>query len=389
MKNSKDLFINTLEKKKPERFPCALHWWGTYKYESLGLDFMRDAWREGEAIVPVYTDFYEKFRPDWFHLHIGTPKYFKDSEIIGQDGKPFLRIAPEYRALKKDDKYFSVNSTDDEEIVDFPDYLLGSRSYKPKVDLSSDIKIDEYMKRYVHMSAEEIIGMGYTEHIPPIVKKYGDKVFIAVHIPSAVCEIFDPTTGYVGFENGLMAFIEEPHGMSHLLEKCYESQLEWAKAYAKAGAHAYIISETYISPDIANPSIYRNFLKGIHRDYFAEIKGMGLYPVCHFFGDINPLLDDLTEVNLSALMVEESKKQFTLEITEIREKLNERICLVGNLDSITLLRNGKPEKVRKEALRQIEGAEKCFIAANGSPVAMETPEVNVKAFIETVKNYRP
>lgn len=388
MQDSKELFNSTLYGDYTERFPCALHWWGTYKYESLGLDYKKDSWRDGNSLANVYQEFYEKFSPDWFHLHIGTPKYFKNAEILECEGKSKLIVSPEYCQLKKDDKYFSVNSASDEEIVDFPDYILSSRANRPKVDISAKWKIDDYLKRYVNMSAEEIIELGYTDHIPPIVKKYGNSVFIAVHIPSAVCEVFDPTTGYLGFENGLMAFIDQPKEMMYLIEKCYESQLEWAKAFSKAGTHAYIVSETYISSDIANPSIYRNFLKGVHKDYFAEIRNMGIFPFCHFFGDINPILDDLTEINLSALMVEESKKQFTLEITEIRTKLAGKLCLIGNIDSITLLRNGSPDAIHKETIRQMETAGKHFIAANGSPVANGTPEENVMTLIETVREYK-
>ena len=126
--------------------------------------------------------------------------------------------------------------------------------------------------------------------LPGLSKKYGDDVFLAVHIPSAICEIFDPTTGYLGFEEGLMSFYDYPEGMKYLLEKCYEEQLEWAKAFAEAGAHAFIISESYISPDLANPEIYRKFMKPVHAEYFQEIKNYGLIPICMFWGDVLPLL---------------------------------------------------------------------------------------------------
>ena len=388
MDNSKDIFLKTINLQKSGRCPAGVHWWGIYKYEALGLDYKKDAWRAGEKISKIYADFYEKFKPDWFHLHIGTPKYFKDSGIVAREGKNFLVIDPGYRDLKKEDKYFSVNSSDDEEIVDFPDYLLGSRSSKPKVDLTSRNKIDDYIKKYIRMSFEEIEKMGYTDHVKIISKNYCDKVFIAVHIPSAVCEIFDPTTGYIGFEKGLLSFYDQPEGMQYLLEKAYEAQLEWAKAFADAGAHAFIISESFISPDIANPEIYRKFLKGVHKDYFAEVKNMGLIPICQFWGDINPIIDDLTEINLEALMVEESKKGFDIDVVKIREKIGGRLCIFGNLDSINLLNSGIQEDIKKEIFRQSQGARFNFIAANGSPITPGTPQENVRCLINTAKEIK-
>ena len=385
VQSPKEVFMKTLEGEGAGRIPCAPHWWGIYKYELPGHDYMRDAWTDGKNLCPVYIDFYETFKPDWFHLHIGTPIYFRDAEILHRGERSILRIAERFRGIKGEDRYFSVNSSDDEEIVDFSDYLLGSRSFKPKIDLGSRRGIDEYIERYIHMSSDEITGLGYTDHIPPILEAYGDEAFIAVHIPSAVCEIFDPITGYVGFEEGLMAFHDVPEGMRYLIERCYEEQLEWARAYARAGTHGYCISEAYISPDIAGPDIYRQYLKPLHRDYFAEVRRSGMVPLCNFWGDVRPILGDLKEIGISGLMVEESKKTFILEICDILQGAGEGLCLFGNLDSITLLHDGSPAEIRGEMLRQVGCSKGNFIAANGSPVTPGTPPENVHALIDTIK----
>jgi len=176
--------------------------------------------------------------------------------------------------------------------------------------------------------------------------------------------------------------------MRYLLEKCYEEQLEWAKAFADAGAHAYTISETYISPDIANPDIYRNNLKDIHKDHFSEISNMGIIPICMFWGDINPILEDLIEINCKGLMFEESKKTFIIDIRKIKEQIGGRICVFGNIDSITLLQNGTPEEIRRDVLRQAEGTRDNFVMANGSPVTIGTPAINVETLITTTNSLK-
>jgi hypothetical protein len=388
LENSKELMVKTINLKKTEKIPVAPHWWGIYKYEALGLDYKKDAWKGGQQLSEVYMNFYEKFKPDWFHLHVGTPKYFNDSEIIFKNGKSYLKIDEKFRSLKKEDKYFSSNSSDDEEIIDFPDYLLSSRRDKPKVNLSSKNKIEEFIKKYIHLSAQEIIEMGYTDHFPQIVNKYGNDVFIAVHIPSAICEIFDPTTGYLGFEQGLMSFHDYPEGMQYFLSRCYEEQLEWAKAYASAGAHSFIISESYISPDLANPQFYKQFMKHIHLDYFTEISSYGLIPICMFWGDVNPLLNDYCQTNVKAIMFEESKKGFNLDIGKIREQIGHKVCVFGNLDSIYLLREGSSEEIKNEIIRQAEGARYNFIISNGSPVTPGTPQQNLDILIKTGKELK-
>jgi len=296
-----------------------------------------------------------------------------------------VSVDPSMKQLKKEDKYFSVFNSGDEEIIDFPDYLLASRCMRPKVNVTDLKAVDEYVKKYIFMSADEIIALGYTDHIPPLVNIYGDAVFTAVHIPSAVCEIFDPNTGYLGFENGLTAMVEHPEGMKRLLVKCYEAQLEWAKAYAKAGAHGYIISESYLSADIAGPERYPEFMKDIHAAYFGEIARYGLTPMCMFWGDVNPHIAEYADIGINGLLVEESKKGFRIDVRSIWEKIGRRVCVFGNLDTITLLRKGNPERIRAEVERQASGLGAGFVTANGSPVAPGTPEINVRAFIEAVR----
>ncbi len=85
---------------------------------------------------------------------------------------------------------------------------------------------------------------------------------------------------------------------------------------------------------------------------------MGLIPICQFWGDINPIIYDLAEVNLKALMIEESKKGFNIDVVKIREKIGERLCAFGNLDSINLLNRRNPGGYKK---RNIKAVTRCQI----------------------------
>jgi uroporphyrinogen-III decarboxylase len=374
--------LAVLNRAPAERVPCAPHWWGSYKYEVQGLDPRRDCWRDGEGLAPVYAGFYERFRPDWFHLAIGTPRWFRGARIEAEDGGPLLAIDSRFRGLKAEDRYFSCRSSGDEPVVDFADLILGSRAARPKVDLRSTAAVDAYVRDRIHMDVGLIEEQGYTDHVRRIAERYGGEALVIVNLPSPVCEIFDPLTGYLGFEAGLLAFYDHPAGMQRLLERCYESHLEWARAYAHAGAHAFVVSETFISPDLVGPEVYRRFLKGLHRDYFREIERCGLIPICYFLGDVNPLLGDLAEIGIRGLLVEESKKNFRLEVGEIWRRLEGRLALFGNLDSIAVLQDGTPEEVRAGVLRQVNAAPSGFVVANGSPITPGTPPENLAAMIQ-------
>ena len=381
--NSKQKIEKSLNLENIDENVVTLEWWGMYKYEFADLDYKKAMFNDGKSLVPVYKNFYNYFKPDWFHLNIGAPKYFKDAEIIKEKGEDFIVFQDRYISLKEEDKYFSVESnTKKEKIIDIPDYIIKSKKDRPKVDLSNKSKIDEYVKRFVWIDYNQIIKLGYTDHVEEIVKEFGDDLFINVHIPSEICEILDPFTGYVGFEEGLVAFYDFPDGMKYLIEKCYEAQLEWVKAYKKAGAHGFNISEDNMAADSISPDTYRKFLKPIHIDFFKEVKNIGLYPLLTFWGDINPLLNDIKQIGISGLAIEESRKNFTLDVVKIMKIVGDKVCLFGNIDSIKTLLQGTQEDIHREIYRQREAKKYGnSIFQNGSPITPGTPKDNISEFV--------
>jgi hypothetical protein len=386
---SKEKIEKSLRLEKVPENVVTLEWWGLYKYEFAGIDYKSMIFSNGTNLSKVYENFYNYFKPDWFHLHIGTPQYFQDSKLIKENGESYLIFQDKYSDLKKGDKYFSVESADTKErVVDFSDYILESKVKRPKVDLSKKSKIDEFVKRYVFMEHELIIKLGYTDHVREISQKYGDKTFINVHIPSEICEIIDPFTGYVGFQEGLIAFHDSPEGMKYLIEKCYEAQLEWVKAFKIAGAHSFAISEDNMAADSVSPKVYREFLKPVHKEFFREIKNIGLFPLLTFWGDINPLLNDIREIGIAGLAVEESRKNYIIDIRDIIEKIGDRVCVFGNVDSVNALLMGNAASVEKEVALQGQ-AKKFgnFIFQNGSPITPGTPVENISAFLKAGREF--
>lgn len=376
--NSKDRMVKTLNGEKPDTVAVAPHWWGHYKFEIAGKNYITDWYRDGSSMVEIYAKFYETFKPDWFHLHGGTPGYYK-----------YLRVK------KEGDRFFLINPLGWEPPIGgwydeiLKDEFLYSQRRKPKLtSLESKQQIDEYLETYVKVDAESIIEAGFTDHIRGIVRQYGDEVFLAVHIGSPASHIFTPHVGIMGFEKTMIALVEQPELMKYLIKKVSQVSLEWAKAYAEAGCHAFIISESEFSSDLISPKMYERILFDIHQRYFRKISEMGMFPMLCFFGDINPLIKYINKIGIKALMVEENRKGFSMDILKTREALNEEITLFGNIDPYEVLVKGRPEDVEKAVKKQLLAAQKGrFIISNGSPLITGTPVENVKTMIEVARRY--
>ncbi len=348
--NLRENILKTLNGGGTAQIPVTPHWWGLYKFEFSG--FLKDYSREGEAwsmsgqeLAEIDSAFYGAFQPDMLHLTTGA------SRIVESEG------------VRKEKKQI----------------------FEAVYDLESYSVIDEYVDSN-YKNKEEIIKSGVFDHIRILYNRYGKESLLMLNEGNPVSEVLDPH-GCVGFENGLISLLEKPDKMEYLLHKCYKALLPRMEALKEMGGDGYIGSETYCSADIMSPKTYRSLIFGPQKDFYTALNKMGLVPVTYFLGDINPLLDDIKRMGVKGLMVEENKKNFTLDIGSIYEKLEGQICLFGNLDSIFTLQMGSGEDVVRETRRQISTCNRGgFIMANGCPISFTTSSENVRAMIETVHN---
>lgn len=346
--NSKELMYKILNGEKCDKIPVTPHWWGLYKFQFGGLisgyEGERDAWYlQGKDLAEYDFKFYEKFKPDMFHL------------TTGRHSKGNLYMTEEYKELK---------------------YKLS--------EMDSKEDIDKFVK-FITETEDEVIQSGVFDHVKVISDKYGNDVFITLHEGNPVCRILDE---YLGFEDGLISMMENPENVGYFLYKLYEALIPRMKALKKMGAHAYAGSETYCTQDIISPTMYRELVFPAQQYFYKELEKIGLTPITYFLGDVTPLIDDINKMGVKGLMVEESKKGFNLDVIDIRKKLSPEITLFGNLDSVNILQNGTVQQVREETLRQLKASEYgSFIMSNGCPISFNTPEENIAEMIKVVRNY--
>jgi len=349
---SRELVINTINGIPTERIPVTPHWWGLYKFELfLGIkDYSEEhkAWAlDAESLAKVDSEFYELFKPDIFHLTTAPPTVHFSEEKK-------RRI---WDSLEKMRNSLSVSD------------------------------IDAYIDA-IYQDEDEIIQSGVYKHVAILREKYPN-VFIAVNEGNPICGILDPH-GTIGFEKGLIALKENPGFMAELTYKLYEAFIPRMKALKISGADGYIGSETYCSCDLISPETYKDIIYPAQKNFYTETKKIGLYPFVYYCGEILPILDYICELGADALLVEEAKKNFHLEISEIYKRIRGRMTLFGNLDSVDILQKGTKEDVRTETIRQINVCgEGKFIMANGCPVSFSTPVENVIEMIETAKKIKP
>lgn len=348
---AKQRITAVLSKKTTSEIPVAPHWWGLYKFQHYGIikgyEDEEAAWSSNaETTAEIDTRFYQEFQPDWFHL-TSLPAHYPDNpkkwQAIGE-------LAEQVRRLE------------------------------------SHAVIDEYFD-LLYRSPQEIIAGQEFAHLPILRKKNGDDVFLAINEGITIGAVLDPH-GIIGFESGLIALLERPELMEHILQRVYANTLERVRAAKLLGADCYISSETYCSADIISPALYREHIFPYQQRFFADIKKLGISPIGYFTGNILPMLPQIKQLDLDGLMIEESKKGFALDVSEILHHLEKTMALFGNLDSVYTLQLGTAEEVRRATEQMLnEAADYPFIMANGCPISFDTPAENLHTMVQTARKF--
>ena len=351
--NGKARMLGAILGERTDCVPVTPHWWGVYKFQLAGAcsgpwDEGRGWAMSGQALADVDAFFYEMFKPDMFHLSTGAWK-----KQPGDEGRILAKME------------------------------LGGAVR----ELSSKRAIDEYVTA-VFPSEEEIEASGIYDHVSLIARRYGNEALILLNEGNPVCGVFENGGPAGDFQEALIATVEHPENLAYLIWRLHDPALARMRVLKRKGAHGYIGSETCVSCDILSPEALRSLVFPAQRRFYSEVEAMGLIPVVYYLGEILPILDDIVSLGAKALMIEERKKAYRLDAADICRRLDGRMALFGNLDSVYGLLYGKPDQIAMETQRQCACAKRGgFIMACGSPLCFDTPRDNIGAMMDAARAY--
>ncbi len=187
-----------------------------------------------------------------------------------------------------------------------------------------------------------------------------------------VCgDVLGPFTLAGTWIRGLEAFLEDlilnPHYAKEILDFSYEFASSYSKVQEEKGVHGILIKEP--SSTLISPKHFEEFCLPYLKRLIAKID---VPTILHICGDTRNILGIVEKSGANCLSVEASISP---------KDLREDFVFWGNLDVTNVLMKGK-EKVREEAKKLIEIANKKFILSSSCVVPAETP---VESILEMVR----
>ncbi len=156
-------------------------------------------------------------------------------------------------------------------------------------------------------------------------EKTGDKYFLMAH--------GDATWGIPTMAEMSYRMADEPEALKAEAQAKVDAALAKAERQAKhGGLDGYALCTDYCfnTGPYLRPSKFAEFVAPYLAQLIRGYRDLGFYTIKHTDGNIMPILDQLVECNAHAL--HSLDPQGGVDIAEVKRRVGERVCLIGNVN---------------------------------------------------------
>lgn len=219
------------------------------------------------------------------------------------------------------------------------------------------------------------------------IAEYGKDKWI---IGSCQCSVFEAAWYLRGLDTFMMDLAMEEDFVEPFLDKVMAFPLQMGLKFIDLG-----VDMVWLGDDIAtqrnmmmSPAMWRKYFKPRYAKMFAAFKAANPnIKLCyHSCGNLQDVVDDLIEIGLDVL---NPIQPLAMEPTAFKKRFGDRITMYGAMDVQNIMPFGKPEDVRREVKRLIEGCAPGggFILSPAHHIQSDTPVENVEAFYAAAREF--
>ncbi len=147
-----------------------------------------------------------------------------------------------------------------------------------------------------------------------------------------------------------------------------------------SGADTVMMVDGEADDSILGPELYESFALPGQRKVAEAVKGAGAPSILHICGDIRLSVEMMVRSGVDAISIGQG-----MSVPTIKDIVNDRCRVIGNIDPSKVLLNGTAKEIGAEVKRCVkEGAD---IAAPGCGLSPKTPLENLQAMTDAVRKY--
>jgi MtaA/CmuA family methyltransferase len=183
--------------------------------------------------------------------------------------------------------------------------------------------------------------------------------------------------------NTLMTdFFDDPGFVRDLFAFVVELELRFAREQIRAGADVIGVGDAAAS--LVGPQIYEEFVRPFEQELVNGIHALGGRVRLHICGNTRRVLEGMGKLGCEIVDLDS-----LAPIAEARQKMGSDTVLLGNLNPVTVLRNGDPAGVTAAIAQCHRDSGARFIVGAGCEVPRDTPPANLRALCVYAHTHHP
>jgi len=185
-----------------------------------------------------------------------------------------------------------------------------------------------------------------------------------------------------GITTLMLDFEDDPPFVRDLFEFVVQMELRFAREQIKAGADIIGIGDAAAS--LVGPRIYEAFALPYEQRLVDGIHALGAKVRLHICGHTRKIVASMGRLGCDIVDLDS-----LTPLAEARHTMGASQVLLGNLNPVTVLRNGTPELVNGSITECHRQAGARFIVGAGCEVPRDTPPENLRALCEYARTHAP
>ncbi|GAB4544629.1 MAG: hypothetical protein Kow0063_38410 [Anaerolineae bacterium] len=336
------------------------------------VDHEEDTFLRAQALYQSYGIF--KAWPDWIEVHPGASRAWSErTDIVQQDGRLYYedkrsgrRVPMEAAPLPHGDASLNVLTPSSVDVWDTSDQI------QSEADVDARLPV---------LTGDEWLARGDFDLPRQVIADYGDRFFISTILGTPFSSAYD----LLGFQGLMLIQHDRPALLHYVLRRYLARSKEYMNAWAALGIHGVYVEEVFTGADMISPDSYDEYVFPYNQALFSHLSDLGLLSIYYICGDAVPRLDRIAGLDIAAVAVEESKKNFRIEIEEVVDRVAGRMAVFGNIDAVRFGLHARLEDMAAEVRRQARIGAKArgFVVSTGSPFPLDTNPRLVDTLVTT------
>jgi len=336
------------------------------------IDHDEDTQIRAQALYQSYGIF--KNRLDWIEVYCGASRAWAErTQIMQREGVLYYLDKESGIAVPMDSIQVPRGDTRLHPEINYH-YDLWDTSGT----LHDQATVDELLPI---SSAADLLEAGHFDLPKQVVADYGSRYFISTVLDTPYSDSYE----LLGFQGLMIIQNDRPKLFHYLLGRRLALSEQIMSAWANTGIHGVFVEEVFTGADMISPSNYDEFVFAYNQPYFQTMCRLGLIPIHYVCGDVIPRLEQICKLDIAAVAVEESKKNFQIKIEDVVKSVNGRIVVFGNIDAPYYGEHASLAELEAEVMRQrrVGQAARGFVVSTGSPFPPDTNPRRIDLIIET------